>query len=1342
MLRLIAKCKSLFTGAFLLVLAACSDNLVRSPVGDGTDNTAAVAKTLDAPQLLKATHGGIQKIELSWEGVKGARLYYIYAAQNVFADFEQIGEAGGTDTTFEVTQASGQSRYFKIKAVNYSNVESAFSNIAFGSTLATPVITSIEQGSDGTNSTINWWMDNCSSSTYKANIMYEVTAFAQDKATAVSTVAVSDGSLSAVLTGLSPKTTYYYRVDAFLTGAQDKIESSDLLDAETARKLLPLSAVNFSAQKGQSSTGVLLNWQLPAYVDYLITSGIYERHPVYFKIWRKESTQSDSDFVELVSYIGCVKEGNATGSIINFDCTAGTTSSTALTVEPSTSEESEVSADYKYSSLSLLKYTDTTAQISKKYDYKIQSYVDDTTKTLTSESSCTQDQGWLICSPQLFVISDYVQDENTSQFTSIEFSFSLIFEPFQQEYKYIIQQTKTDLEGNNAESSIFILNNIEEVNNYRVEFTDPAADEGYYTYSIFICPPGATETSGAITGASALGTHLVASDASRIPVIDSFTVTDGFADKFIIQFAYNEAYTYTLTWVSETGGVLQPSESITLLNEELTVEAGIATYNHAAASGDCRFYTLTASNGLKTTVDPDHTDKSESFKTLGTAQITSTAKFYDKIEFNWDAVQKADSTYQVTAYYTDDESQTPLAINPEDIVNDGDGNYKCTISQPAGFDNATISGKSITVKVVSSNPATGDSTTAEAVCRTMGPACTNMSVTRQNETQLQIRWDSIPGAAGYVVGRAVYRDAQLSEIEKVDNYYIPADTLTAQVQGEDIDDSYVAVSQSASQIVLTDNYAYTQDAESSLASYYNNQAKICTGLPYRYFVVPVLAEGDFSFEPDGAFMKLTDDSQVVYSDVGGVVAATWGYGQDVEAAKAQNTSIITVTWKQPYDGANKDPYIYYRKSGSSDSWSLAGSVVRSSQAKMSYSITPAESTQAYEFAVVYNKSAATVEPKQYVLQVLGQKMASDSPTEQLNKGYLLSMQKPFANFIEGFTEQVNWVSYDYDNRALGPDYYEIQVKNMDDVNGWVRIARVNIDLANDDFGKTAVLTDTGTTKIELVESGVNMIQIKPVFDGFDGGTTTGVLKVLRSPKHYYRIAGVRTYTKDEVTATVNCTAGEDLSVYAYRNLTDTEIARSALLTMTYGFYQEAGGSADYSNIGNKFEYSGNKTLTTANGGSAVFEDKSLITAWPFDPEVGKYKASFTFTNYAPSMLCPDGNSAGLINIVSGSGSVRLKGLSDPYIDMFRTDGGIDITTSLADSTLTGISADATVHFLCNEVGGTSLEVTVTRNGTTTELCNVSDDVNTRRRWLPMMMVDSDSAYLIKNSTYGWWPDEN
>lgn len=1323
-----------------MVLAACSDNLVRSPVGDGTDNTAAVAKTLDAPQLLKATHGGIQKIELSWEGVKGARLYYIYAAQNVFADFEQIGEAGGTDTTFEVTQASGQSRYFKIKAVNYSNVESAFSNVAFGSTLATPVITSIEQGSDGTNSTINWWMDNCSSSTYKANIMYEVTAFAQDKATAVSTVAVSDGSLSAVLTGLSPKTTYYYRVDAFLTGAQDKIESSDLLDAETARKLLPLSAVNFSAQKGQSSSGVLLSWQLPAYVDYLITSGIYERHPVYFKIWRKESTQSDSDFVELVSYIGCVKEGNSTGSIISFDCTAGTTSSTALTVEPSTSEESEVSADYKYSSLSVLKYTDTTAQISKKYDYKIQSYVDDTTKTLTSESSCTQDQGWLICSPQLFVKSNYVKDEETSLFTSIEFSFTLTFESFQQEYKYIIQQTKTDLDGNNPGSSIFIFNTVEEVNNYRVEFTDPAADEGYYAYSIFICPPDATETSSAITLASALGTHIVTSDASRIPVIDSFTVTDGFADKFIIQFAYNEAYTYTLTWFSETGGQQQPEESLTLLNEELTVEAGIATYNHAAASGDCRFYTLTASNGLKTPAEPDNAVQGESFKTLGTAQITSAARFYDKIEFSWDAVQKADSTYQVTAYYTDDENRTPLEIRAEDIVEDGSGNYKCIISQPAGFDNATISGKSITVKVVSSNTATGDSTTAEAVCRTMGPACTNMAVTLQNETQLQIRWDSISGAVGYVVGRAVYRDAQLGEIEKVDNYYIPADTLTAQVQGEDIDDSYVAVSQSASQIVLTDNYAYTQDSESSLASYYNNQAKICTGLPYRYFVVPVLAEGDFSFEGDGALMKLTDDSQVVYSDVGGVVAATWGYGQDVEAAKAQNTSIITVTWKQPYDGANKDPYIYYRKSGSTDSWSLAGLAGRSSQAKMSYSITPAERTQAYEFAVVYTKLATTVEPKQYVLQVLGQKMASDSPTEHLNKGYLLSMQKPFANFIEGFTEQVNWVSYDYDNRALGPDYYEIQVKNMDDVNGWVRIARVNIDLANDDFGKTAVLTDTATTKIERVDSGVNMLQIKPVFDGFNGGTTTGVLKVLRSPKHYYRIAGFRTYTKDEVTATVSCTAGEDLSVYAYRNFTDTEIARSALLTMTYGFYQEAGGSADYSNVGDKLLYDKDGgTITTSNGGTAVFED---IDFFKNSIDLGKYKASFSYNNFAPDMLAPSGDTCRFLSIGIAESSIRLKGWSDSYPYNFRTDGGIDITTSLADSTLAGISADATVHFLCNEVGGTSLVVTVTRNGTTTELCNVTGDVDTRRMWLPMMMVDKDSAYLIKNSTYGWWPDEN
>ena len=105
--------------------------------------------------------------------------------------------------------------------------------------------------------------------------------------------------------------------------------------------------------------------------------------------------------------------------------------------------------------------------------------------------------------------------------------------------------------------------------------------------------------------------------------------------------------------------------------------------------------------------------------------------------------------------------------------------------------------------------------------------------------------------------------------------------------------------------------------------------------------------------------------------------------------------------------------------------------------------------------------------------------------------------------------------------------------------------------------------------------GKTWVEIAPVFDlqdgqnvGSGGTNTSGMLKVLRNFKHYYRLVAYRKISEEK---TVEATVGSDFSVYGYRNITDEEFAKSVSLILADAIFQcgisSGGGNSVSGNLG-------------------------------------------------------------------------------------------------------------------------------------------------------------------------------
>lgn len=1277
---------------------------------------------------------------------------------------------------FTYKEDSGVLKYYRVTAVDYYGTESAFSALCYGSTLSAPVITKIAKDSGGTAVTVYWYGGaNCFESTYLNSLCYEILLFDVDGTTVLKEVVADGTESSCTFTNLVANKQYYFQVKAYIKSNQDEshTEMSDKVNESTAHRLIPDAPAELTVSKGVSQDGILLSWKLPSSVD--VKSGAdYVPHPVYFKVLRKELSEPDEAYKPISTYIGVVKgkdsnsEKKLEASEYRINCAEGTActvdsegkeiATDIITVtKPGDAEEQTNQYYPEYISGSTITFKDKTeVKIGKQYTYAVQSYTDDNgSKLMTSSDSIAVDSGWLITNPSLKMMSEFHYDDDAkTKISEVTVSFTADFEDFglTDAYKYVLYESSCKMNSNDnsiSETSeneeICAFDSINDILGYTKTYATEEEYYYYYTYELKIC--SGNDQSIVYNSVKAPGSVLVVKDASKQPVIENFKAEGGYTEYFKLSWSYNEMYAYTLTWKNtDKNELVTDGNTLDLLadDENMTItEANgekTAVYIHPAENGDRREYTLTAYNGMT------DTETVNEVSTLRIPNLSFSSVLYDKIEVSWDKDDVSNGNYTVTAHYEDDP-ETDFVSNGEGgtsvmTITESNSRFTCTIEKPSGYDDPEKSGKPITLSVSTASFTSGNEPSDEkekkdktavaniTVC-TLGPALTGTVIKESDKDSILVQWNEVQGAYGYKIYRTKYASNGTGDWtpEKVDVYYKDAGTSGEFriSEGEGTIDKKTTCTSTAGVYTLRDAYA---DSYDDTNPYSVNQSQIAWGLPYSYTVIPVRSEDDFSgdINQENKF-ELAETCKVMYENIADfadkVKGSAFGYGLNLNASKASDTKSVSITWTLPYGYADKVPYLYRRSYNGNSAWSKVpvGSFTVSDNNRIGLNVKKDDSDRCepFDYLVSYDPQTVSSVHNSFIEEI-ERKENLDKNGERACKGYAFTLPGITAKTGTGYSEEVYWEAYDYSKRAQGPESYEIFMRNDNKKDDWVKICTLKAGNNSQNATLNAKTVNKEIYDIDLDFTGLSFT-VQP--SGIASGTasnTDGLLKVLRDAKHYYKIEAAR---KVGGTTDIRASYGDDKSVYAYRQITDEELVKSSLLVMAYAFYLNAGGNADLSNADSKLKYAEGNNLSSVNGGSAVFGGRSLLGVF----EAGKYKADVSMTNYAPTQLTPAGVSSVMLGISMTNVSTRTKGLSDCYLDKFRTEN-FTVGVAPVDSELKKLSS-YTNEFTMTCTGSGNLTVKI--NGSSIVSATSAD---VRRTWFPIQ-IDDNHCWL-KDSSYGWW----
>jgi len=187
--------------------------------------------------------------------------------------------------------------------------------------------------------------------------------------------------------------------------------------------------------------------------------------------------------------------------------------------------------------------------------------------------------------------------------------------------------------------------------------------------------------------------------------------------------------------------------------------------------------------------------------------------------------------------------------------------------------------------------------------------------------------------------------------------------------------------------------------------------------------------------------------------------------------------------------------------------------------------------------------------------------------------------------------------------------------------------------------------------------------------------------------------------------------GNDKSIFAYRQISDLELIRSAIITLNTGMYKI--GKLDFETE----SYAGD------NSGTISATHQSTMN-------IGKeYK--FAAINYAPNTESPSGDSVCSFVITSEFSAYRNLGTQGGYTK------SID-STSISVAPYSN-SSDYNVNNLETYTG--TISFTLGSNESASISCNNYSisitDATTRRFYIPFIMYGDENWYH-ENSTYGWW----
>lgn len=1208
--------------SLLAGLASCKNELLEPP--DFSDRGTYSSTDISAPEVVVATQGSFRSITVSWSPVANAVKYEVYTSQISTVAFEKRTETNGNDKVSVVIREDADVlAYYKVKAYDKNGNASEFSKTCHGTTLGMPVITNIIQDEFGKSATVRWWCGaHFDANTYKNNVEYAVVLYADPEGTTQiaeqkmqgssikknEDVSEGDGSAECTFTGLSPKTTYYYQVKAYLKDAPDKVEVSAIVDRETARRLIPNPVESLEATQGVSDKKVTLSFILPDFVDVKESSDVFLKKPLYFEISRAEVEYTASDEIDeetgrpiykeekkpLTDYtvIATIKsatssEWGAAGSGVNtyyFDCTTAgdNTSSKKLTLEKTDSVQSNEGEAEPYIPGYKVTFTDTSAQRGDDkppvYSYKITSYAD-ISKKVTSDESVAKAIGWLIGNLKQDLSAKKIEyeyaDEAKKEISKITVNFSWSIEDYGKGYTYIVTQSAVDTDENPiVDETIIKSMDINELKNFSVVYDLKNDKEGYYSYKFYIAPKGSANLSDAYYCYDKYRTKTaIVNSKDKLLEIEKFEVEDGYSDKFVIKWSYNPDFTYKLSWTPVVNDIDQELKSMALAefnenNDEgvgviKSISNGMATFEHEAKSGDVRKYTMQITSGFGI---PNEFERPS--YTLGTAVAKQVGYAYDTITIEWDKVQNADS-YILDAWYEDGGI---FAINTE--IARGETSYTFT---PDNYKDAKTAGKKMKVCITAKNAKTSASTKSEEIpARLLGPALINASVNSYEnaakEDSISLSWSAVEGAKGYLIGRVMYDAEQIAvEASSYITYYYDVSSGKIIVTKTDNElGGRANVEVNGTRFSLSDTYREAEDPnDPDIGGYQQAQAKIFWGKPFRYVVLPVLKEDDFDIAvKDNKFFSC--DKYQNLDEMKTDATATCGYGLDVCAEKSKSRNTQKITWKKPFSSGNKRPRVFRRIAGTSSSFTLVegSQLLAADDMTFEYNVDgddTADKYEAYEYIVRYDTSSRDFSAPTSLEADFKETKDEDSETEQKNKGYLfcisdIDISSSLLSAVQGgvntYAESVTWDTelkiWDCKKRALGPTGVKLYSMNNNIDGEWHPIAKIDsldytgdVEALGDD-----VFAEKGNDGISLYPNGI-------VNDS--SGTTNGALKVLRDYKHYYALS----LTRDDLETQMYTpgfgefeknSKNEDIpKVFAYRQITDEELVRAATLAMSIGF---------------------------------------------------------------------------------------------------------------------------------------------------------------------------------------------
>lgn len=1163
------------------IFFGCKGMLPVPQVSQASDILLQGNKAIATPLNVTASHGQKRQITISWTPVSNAKYYYIYRAETPHSQFVQIDEAAGGEASKAISVPAGFSGYFKVAAVTGLGEISELSLASYGTSLASPVITDIQQDDEAASATIYWFMENMNEKSYLSSVQFNVICYNPDGSEKDHILLSKTENTFCTFENLNTATIYSYDVEAYLLSDQTASEKSMKVDKATAVSLIPQVA-NFTATEGtEKDQKVTLTITLPQMAKTPSSTGTggtdspgYEEKPLYFKIQRfNEANQIYDTVVDYLSFNGSTTPLNKGADAFN-----------------------------SYTEGNTVTWYDTNVERGIKYKYRVLSYVDNYFEngSETARKVVTHDPakanvktGWAanipaISSTQVEYTKDIAANADDKAITaeyikSASLKLNASWESLGKEgdYKYVLVEKRFKIKSDNGDvedetgteklliqaNGSTYFDSITDIKDFEINFnfsapvvnadyttTDAAENaniRGYYKYSIYVIPSAAAEENPspdlsikdkALVSKEDSSTRLVFNGEVPTPVLN---VADGYKSKAIISYNKQDKTTYKL--VRETldaDGKVIPGEDKT---EDITK---FATYeDETLEAGKAYQYTLYAS----TTGMLDIPSSTVRAYTLGKPDLTfdEAALDYSTITLKWrsavspleaDSIKAGTSTdknvkYTVEVPYNGTVITYDLSsheLNGTETVTFTEDDYTLNVINGTDYifklkkniEYFDYSGK--TPKIAAENAGK-----SFGVTLVVSNDRTEEEADNHNDETVQARTLG-PANSGITATKATSVNnikVQWNKIPGIE-YYAVRRTCPATTDEEEPKDDIIYVSKDGTVKVNEEPVSTLRTVVSPQPDSFILTDQHCTATDAQdsYQTNQAKIAWGLEFEYTVIPVLSTDDNpfedfdKVTYTDdKNSIVTAkgyTPGYGLNVVATKAESADSVTVKWDKPNEFAKTQPKVWCRKENSAD-W-IGGSPYTAGTTSCTIHLPDSLRADKVEFAITYDTNETAKFEPSYLTNLSNKK---DSDGEALNVGYQFTLTSFYATApvktAETFSEQINWSKDQNGERKKGAgDFIDGDCYEIQILNKNCSNKWYTIATLNKAGEFHPVNMSEKWYDITITDNGNDSATILPGSVSDAGGVHDGLLKVQRDYKHYYRLVAKRKTSAEgpEITA--------------------------------------------------------------------------------------------------------------------------------------------------------------------------------------------------------------------------------